>query len=107
MSFFGFGKRPEKGISEYELKSHGNRLTNRLHAAFTGSRESKERKREILDAALHMSGDKDYGAPSSQHGGVVTREEFEGAVNEYEKDGLFSKDEAKRLRDSANDALNS
>lgn len=100
-----FGKRPQKGISSYELKEHGARLANRLHGVFKGSLPVRHRKQEILDAALHMTGDRDYGAPSTQKGGVVTGDEFEGMVKDYEQKGVFTKDEGQRLRDAAKDAL--
>ena len=100
-----FGKPRQKGISAYELREHGARLTNRLHGAFKGAFSTRQRKQEILDSALHMTGDRDYGMSASQREGVVTPDEFEGMVKNYEEKGIFTNDEAQRLRDTAKDAL--
>ena len=100
-----FGKPRQKGISAYELKEHGARLANRLHGEFKGTFGTRHRKQEILDSALHMTGDRDYGSPTHQKEGVITPDEFEGMLKNYEEKGIFTKDEAQRLRDSAKDAL--
>ena len=105
MGLFDFGKPRQKGITDYELKEHGSRLVNRFHAAFKGSFTSRKQKQAILDSALHMTGDRDYGMSSSQKGGIITGDEFESMVSDYESKGLFTKDEGKRLRDAAKDAL--
>jgi hypothetical protein len=101
-----FGKRPVKGISEYELKEHGNRLTNRLHAVFNGNtRHMRDQKRAILDHALGLAGDRDANMTSAQTKGVIQSDEFDAVVGGLEKQGIFSKDEAAHLRDAARDAL--
>jgi hypothetical protein len=102
-----WGKKPVKGISDTELKEHGNRLANRLHSAFDGhSKNIRDQKRAILDSALGLTLDRDTNMSSGQKHGVVQSDEFEAVVGGLEKKGVFSKDEAARLRNAARDALN-
>jgi nitrous oxidase accessory protein NosD len=101
-----FGKKPVKGISEYELKEHGNKLSNQLHSVFNShSKNIRDQKRAILDSALGLAGDRDANMSSSQKGGTIQTDEFESVVGGFEKKGIFSKDEASRLRAIARDAL--
>ncbi len=99
-----FGGHRQKGITEHELTAHHNRLLNRLHGSFHGSRATRKRKQQILDVALSMSSDKDYGAARNQKG-VITPDEFDTIVDSYTKEGVFRESEAKELRDAARDAL--
>ncbi len=102
-----FGKRPVKGISEYELKAHGNRLTNHLHSAFNdhNTKHIRDQKRALLDTALGLVNDRDTNMSTTQKHGVIQADEFEGVVGGFEKKGIFSKDEAAQLRRTAHDAL--
>jgi uncharacterized protein YeeX (DUF496 family) len=101
-----FGKRPVKGISDYELKDHGNRLTNRLHAAFTdNTKHMRDQKRALLDTALGLVNDRDANMAPTQKKGIIQADEFESVVSSFEKQGMFSKDEAAHLRRTAHDAL--
>jgi len=101
-----FGKRSPKGITQYELTARGGQLRNRLHEAFRGRPHTiRDRNEKLLDAALGMTGDKDFG-DRRPGPGVTTKEEFNSMVETYEKQGIFSKKAADKLRDAARDALN-
>lgn len=100
-----FGSPRQKGISDYELRAKGGRLMNRMSAGFEGSRTTRQRKRDLLDAAFAMTGDKDYGA-SHRQGGLTTKEEFNHMLKHYQDKGIFSEREVSHIRKAANDALN-
>ncbi len=78
---------------------------NRMSAGFEGSRASRKRKRDLLEAAFAMTGDKDYGS-SHRQGGLTTKEEFEHMLKHYSDKKIFSQREVEHIRKAAQDALN-
>jgi hypothetical protein len=100
-----FGTPRQKGISDYELRAKGGRLMGRMSSGFEGSRATRQRKRNLLDAAFAMTGDKDYGS-SHHQGGLTSKEEFDHMLKNYQEKGIFSEREVSHIRKAANDALN-
>jgi hypothetical protein len=73
---------------------------------FPSTHASSKAKRAALHTALGLADDHDSNMSSSQKGGVIQRDEFEAIVGGFESSGFITAEEAGKLRERAERALN-
>lgn len=98
-----FGRKPVKGISQYELEKE--RVKAKFDSVFPARYASSKTKRAALHTALGIALDRDTNMHNAQKHGVIQRDEFEAIVVSLEEGGVISSQEALQLRAIAEEPL--